>query len=436
MQQYDINPGGTPMLVRNVQHVPPPSVVPAGPPSIQADGEPAAAGGSLSGASRHLSSISGTTVDRSVSFSDVTSSEEEGPFASPHTSEERRDVVPPLSPSSNPSSSKLSRGSRDQLRRRMVGTYPNRYERSASSRLRPPSPAVGSGTSQSGGSTIFTGSSSALSGKKKVRVREDSLSGSSRARVAPPLDMFPMLKLRLSEVPFRAPRYPEGPRSVDFLRQEMLRTIFGWDGPVVDLLRYELAHHDPGSASAVLLSKWLGDLSADLAASLVGSESMTSSDWMLLALSAVGGGDSQKKVGDAFVQRLLEKGDVHPAVGILLGLGENNEAIEIYVSRRYYLEAVLLTCLVTPADWVRISRTWSRQWGEHAIGNKEADLAVRVLRVHERREQRATWFSPAARTTPCSRRRCASSARRRATTGSRRTRRRAPRGGGCRRRRG
>jgi hypothetical protein len=80
-------------------------------------------------------------------------------------------------------------------------------------------------------------------------------------------------------------------------------------------------------------------------ASMVGSESMTSTDWMLLALSNMGQG-SQKKVGEAFVQRLLEKGDIHPAVAIFLGLGEHNDAIEVYVSRKYYMEAILLTCLL------------------------------------------------------------------------------------------
>ena len=98
----------------------------------------------------------------------------------------------------------------------------------------------------------------------------------------------------------------------------------------------------------MLLSKWLGDIGADDMSSMVGSESMTSSDWMLLALSSIGT-DSKKQVGEAFVQRLLEKGDVHPAVAILLGLGEYNDAIEVYVAQQYWLEAILLTCMTRPA---------------------------------------------------------------------------------------
>ncbi|EOD47121.1 putative wd g-beta repeat protein [Neofusicoccum parvum UCRNP2] len=123
----------------------------------------------------------------------------------------------------------------------------------------------------------------------------------------------------------------------------------------------EVEHHPSGSASGVLLSKWLGDNGADLMASMIGSESMTSSDWMLLALCSMGQ-NSQRKLGEAFVQRLLEKGDIHPAVAILLGLGELNEAVEVYVARKYYLEATILTCLLFPNDWQRQSflvRKWA-----------------------------------------------------------------------------
>lgn len=154
-----------------------------------------------------------------------------------------------------------------------------------------------------------------------------------------------------------------------------------------------VARHSAGSAAAVLLSKWLGDLGADLMASMVGSESMTSSDWMLLALSSMGQ-DSQKKVGESFVQRLLEKGDIHPAVAILLGLGEHNDAIEVYVSRKYHLEAILLTCLIFPADWQRQSFL-VRQWGEWAVSHGKPELAVKCFSCTSL-ESSEPWFSPRA----------------------------------------
>jgi hypothetical protein len=128
-------------------------------------------------------------------------------------------------------------------------------------------------------------------------------------------------------------------------------------------------------------------------ASMVGSESMTSTDWMLLALSNMGQG-SQKKVGEAFVQRLLEKGDIHPAVAIFLGLGEHNDAIEVYVSRKYYMEAILLTCLLFPTDWQRQSFL-VRKWGEYSVSHGKAELAVRCFSCMGL-ETTEPWFSPRA----------------------------------------
>lgn len=128
-------------------------------------------------------------------------------------------------------------------------------------------------------------------------------------------------------------------------------------------------------------------------ASMIGSESMTSADWMLLALSTMGHA-SQKKVGEAFVHRLLEKGDIHPAVAILLGLREENDAVEVYVSRNYYLEAILLTCLVFPSDWQRQSYL-VRKWGEILVGQGQPELAVRCFSCTSV-ESSEPWFSPRA----------------------------------------
>jgi hypothetical protein len=173
----------------------------------------------------------------------------------------------------------------------------------------------------------------------------------------------------------------------------MLSVIFGWHDTARALVRDELSRHKPGSASGVILSKWLGDVGADDMASMIGSESMSSSDWMLLALSSIGQ-ESQKKVGEAFVQRLLEKGDIHPAVAILLGLGENNDAIEVYVSQGYWLEAVVLTCLTCPSDWGRISYL-IRKWGEAEVQRGQAELAVRCFSCTSV-ESSEPWFSPRA----------------------------------------
>lgn len=119
---------------------------------------------------------------------------------------------------------------------------------------------------------------------------------------------------------------------------------------------------------------------------------LSESDWMLLALSTMH--DSQKKIGQAFVQRLLSKGDVHPAVAILLGLGEENDAIEVYVSRKHFMEAVLLTCLLFPHDWNRQSYL-VRKWGERAVTEGQPELAVRCFACTSLTSSEP-WFSPNA----------------------------------------
>lgn len=207
------------------------------------------------------------------------------------------------------------------------------------------------------------------------------------------MDLFPYTRARLRDVPLRTPHYGNTARTPDLLQREMLSVVFGWNDTARALVRDELSRHRIGSASGVLLSKWLGDNGADSMAAMVGSESMTSSDWMLLALSSIGA-DSQKKVGEAFVQRLLEKGDVHPAAAILIGLAETNDAIEVYFSQGYILEAVLLTCLACPADWGRISHL-IRKWGEVAVQQGQTELAVRCFSCTSI-ETSEPWFSPRA----------------------------------------
>lgn len=235
--------------------------------------------------------------------------------------------------------------------------------------------------------------SQARHSRRASNLRKDVLRNPQESQDTAALDLFPMIKARLRDVAFRTPNYGHSARTPELLQREMLSVVFGWNDDIRSLLRDELARHRPGSASGVLLAKWLGDMGADSMTSAVGSESMTSSDWMLLALSSIGA-DSQRKVGEAFVQRLLEKGDIHPAVAILLGLGENNDAIEVYVSQHYWIEAVLLTCLTFPSDWQRTSYL-IRKWGEAAVAQGQAELAVRCFSCTSI-ETTEPWFSPRA----------------------------------------
>jgi hypothetical protein len=154
----------------------------------------------------------------------------------------------------------------------------------------------------------------------------------------------------------------------------MLSTIFGWHKDIDDLVRDEMSRHPLGSTNRILLAKWLGDINTDIMA--MGSENMTSSDWMLLALSGIGGQASQHKLGRAYVQRLLESGDVHAAATIMVGMGDHNDAVEIYVSHKKHMEALILTCLFFPGAWERQEQI-VKKWGEWAVQHGQQQLAIR-----------------------------------------------------------
>lgn len=308
---------------------------------------------------------------------------------------ELRDKVAPLSPVSSRASSRNSMSSASSGGRR------NRYQnknRLLSSRH---SDEASEGTTFSGISSMRSGtesvsirSISTASSRQPSSLRQEMLRSPEETKQTKSMDLFPYTKARLSEVKFRPPEYSNTNLTPDVLRREMLSVVFGWEDDIEDLIREELDHHSPGSAPSVMLAKWLGDVAADAVTQMVGSESMTSSDWMLLALSCQMGQGSQKQVGEAFVRRLLETDEIHPAVAILLGLGEQNDAVEAYVSRRYYLEAVLLTCLLFPTDWQRQSYL-VRKWGEKAVADKQAEFAVRCFSCTSI-ESSEPWFSPRA----------------------------------------
>ncbi|KAF7891594.1 hypothetical protein EAF00_007896 [Botryotinia globosa] len=207
------------------------------------------------------------------------------------------------------------------------------------------------------------------------------------------VELFKYTKSRLSDIPYRQPQVSESAHLTnDDLRIQMLSTIFGWDGEVEGLIRDEMNRAPMGSTHRVLLAKWIGDLELDIMAT--SSESMTSSDWMLLALSGIGGQASQTKVARAYVQRLLEKGDVHTAATIMIGMGDQNDAIEIYVSHKRFMEALILTSHVFPSDWSR-QAALIRKWGEWAVQHGQQQLAIRCFSCTAS-ESSEPWTSPSA----------------------------------------
>ncbi|KAG5919302.1 hypothetical protein E4U42_006554 [Claviceps africana] len=206
-------------------------------------------------------------------------------------------------------------------------------------------------------------------------------------------DLFKFTRTRLSDITYRRPMNADNTcLTNDDLRRQMLSTIFGWHQPVEDLIRDEMARHPGGSACRILLAKWLGDMEADLM--LGSSENMSSSDWMLLALSGIGGQQSQHKLGRAYVQRLLETGDVHVAVTIMLGMGDHHDAIEVYISHKRYMEALILACVAFPGVWERQAAI-IRKWGEWAVQHGQQQLAIRCFACTDQ-ESSEPWTSPSA----------------------------------------
>ena len=231
------------------------------------------------------------------------------------------------------------------------------------------------------------------------------------------VDLFPFIRGRLNDIPYgNQELFGESHLTPDGLRQQMLNVVFGWEEDVKGLIKdecmfifhsplmletylltiYIVSRHPPGSQSAVLLAKWLGGSDTDEILSIMSSGPVSISDWMLLALSQMNGQTQANKVGQAFVQKLLELGDIHTAATILLGLGDKNDAIEVYVSQNHYMEAVLMTCLLMPTDWQRQSHL-VRRWGEHAVAHSQQQLATRCF-MCTGVEPAEPWSSPPAQT--------------------------------------
>ncbi|KAJ5120305.1 uncharacterized protein N7515_009693 [Penicillium bovifimosum] len=209
------------------------------------------------------------------------------------------------------------------------------------------------------------------------------------------VDLFPFTRARLNDVPYKQqPPLDESNLTSDDLRQQMLSVVFGWDGDVQDLIIDELSRHAVGSQSAIILTQWLGENDSDEMVSMISPGQVTTSDWMILALSQMNGQAQANKVGQAFVQKLLEIGDIHTSAAILLGLGDSNDAIEVYVSRNHFLEAIVMTCLLFPSDWQRQSYL-VRRWGEHVVTHAQQQLAIRCF-MCTGAEPSEPWASPSA----------------------------------------
>lgn len=239
-------------------------------------------------------------------------------------------------------------------------------------------------------STSFASQSSSRSRPRPSRLRNEVPRSPDENKVH---DLFMYTRARLTDIPYKHPANSNFSRLTnDDLRRQMLSTIFGWHKEVDDLVRDEMSRHPAGSTSRILLAKWLGDFDAD--AMVADSKNMSSSDWMLLALSGIGGQASQHKLGRTYVSKLLESGDIHAAVTIMLGMGDANDAIEAYMAHKRYMEALILTCLEFPSVWERQAAI-VRKWGEWAVQHNRQQLAIRCFACTDQ-ESTEPWTSPSA----------------------------------------
>lgn len=210
----------------------------------------------------------------------------------------------------------------------------------------------------------------------------------------PLTDLFPSTRQRLFNLPFKSlPPFDPSKLSKDALRRQMLSVVFGWDDDIETLVRNEMESHPPGSQGKILLAKWLNDEADILASMLTSSSSNSNLDWMLLALSGMGDQAKTKTIAQAVAQKMLAKGDIHTAVTILLSLNEVDIATDVYLGQHYYMEAILLTCLMKRSDW-RKQSSLVRQWGQHVVSNSQQHLAIRCFSVAAPDEEEAA--APAA----------------------------------------
>ncbi len=254
---------------------------------------------------------------------------------------------------------------------------------------------VGRDSLYSGTTSMYPSTASfASSGRrsKNSRLRNEVIRSPENTYV----DLFPRTRVRLVNIAYQQTQpLDQDNMTPDDLRRRMLEVVFGWEDDIELLIKDELHHHQPGSTSAVLLSKWLGEVDSDMMAAAISSGNVSSSDWMVLALSQMGGSGSMGKMGQAFVQRLLQQGDFHTSATILLGLGDREDAVEVYVSRSFYMEAILLTCLLFPSDWERQAHL-VRRWGEFVVENSQQHLAIRCFSCTGV-EPPIPWSSPSPR---------------------------------------
>lgn len=371
VQQFDLNSPA--MMVVNVQH--PANLLPPSPPISLEEQEKGASANTSESESIAIHLNADVSAGQQVGMSPLARLVQGG--------------VKPESETDHQTTSDMSSRSSMSMSSKSSRTPAHRYPPSMASRGMTETTHISSGSSMLSSATPYqerldrdsysTSSSTSMTSShnrsrhhRPSRLRNEVVPSPEGTAVQ---DLFKFTRSRLTDVPYRKPYMSSDNSRLTNgdLRRQMLSAIFGWNREVEDLIRDEMSRHPVGSPCRILLSKWLGDIDADsLAAS---SQNMTMVDWMILALSGMGEA-SQQQVGRAYIQRLLKSGDVHTAATIMISLGDHIDAIEIYYTHKYFMEALILACLFFPAVWER-QESIVRKWGEWAVQHGQQQLAMR-----------------------------------------------------------
>lgn len=225
IQQWNLNPDGEPILVRELKQIP--AKRPPSPPGSRS--------------SRKRSSQTYPPVLPTFTDSETSGDEDKrkSPMERIHVAmdadeeQESRDGLGPLSPGSSHSSA----SSRSARRRLPTYLYDKPVSRSSSSSREDVTEfSLSQQTPQRprDAASVKSGTS-----YRSSLLRREVMRSPQSPRDPALLDLFPYVSSRLTDLPFRTPKYGDGVRTPHLLRKEMLRVVFGWEDDIRPLIQDE-----------------------------------------------------------------------------------------------------------------------------------------------------------------------------------------------------
>ena len=244
VQQYDVNPNELPMQVASIQHAPGP-LPPSPPNSIEEQKKEERARKKAEAATLPFAYVD---ADMSEGEIGTMSPLEKIAKEMDQLEDEKQDRLGALSPTSSRASSVSSRSSNGGRR---APSY--RYDKAPSSRASDVS--YNDGTEFSFGlspkrprESVSNRSNSSF---RSSGLRKEILRSPEEAQQTSQMDLFPHVRARLRDVPFRTPHHGQAARTPDVLRREMLSVVFGWNDDIETLVRDERKHSETFQWSSI-----------------------------------------------------------------------------------------------------------------------------------------------------------------------------------------